>query len=113
MDMHIAQDAPLTGIDVYSMPPAEGEAVLRRQLAAGHELGDHTVHHIDLRKASPAKIREEIAGSRAALEACGVPQAEIQGFRCPYLSDSPAYGLFVVASGRLTVRMANAVTKLA
>jgi hypothetical protein len=30
MDMHIAQDTPLTGIDVESLPPAEGEAVLRR-----------------------------------------------------------------------------------
>ena len=41
MDMHIAQDVPLTGIDVYSLPPAEGEAVLRRQLAAAYRLVDH------------------------------------------------------------------------
>ena len=41
MDMHIAQDPPLTGIDVYSLPPAEGEAVLRRQLAAAYRLVDH------------------------------------------------------------------------
>ena len=40
MDMHIAQDLPLTGIDVYSLPPAEGEAVLRRQLAAAYRLVD-------------------------------------------------------------------------
>src|SRR5258708_8504992 len=41
MDMHIAQDAPLTGIDVNSLPPAEGEAVLRRQLAAAYRLVDY------------------------------------------------------------------------
>jgi ribulose-5-phosphate 4-epimerase/fuculose-1-phosphate aldolase len=41
MDMHIAQDMPLTGIDVYALPPAEGEAVLRRQLAAAYRLVDH------------------------------------------------------------------------
>jgi len=41
MDMHIAQNAPLTGIDVYSMPPEEGEAVLRRQLAAAYRLVDY------------------------------------------------------------------------
>ena len=41
MDMHISQDAPLTGIDVYAMPPEEGEAVLRRQLAAAYRLVDH------------------------------------------------------------------------
>ena len=26
MDMHIAQDVPLTGINVYSLPPEEAEA---------------------------------------------------------------------------------------
>ena len=41
MDMHIAQDAPLTGIDVYSLPPDQGEAVLRRQLAAAYRLVDY------------------------------------------------------------------------
>jgi ribulose-5-phosphate 4-epimerase/fuculose-1-phosphate aldolase len=41
MDMHIAQEAPLTGIDVDSLPPAEGEAILRRQLAAAYRLVDH------------------------------------------------------------------------
>jgi ribulose-5-phosphate 4-epimerase/fuculose-1-phosphate aldolase len=41
MDMHIAQDVPLTGIDVNSLPPAEGEAVLRRQLAAAYRLVDY------------------------------------------------------------------------
>jgi ribulose-5-phosphate 4-epimerase/fuculose-1-phosphate aldolase len=41
MDMHIAQDLPLTGIDVYSLSPEEGEAVLRRQLAAAYRLVDH------------------------------------------------------------------------
>ena len=41
MDMHIAQDLPLTGIDVNSLPPAEAEAVLRRQLAAAYRLVDH------------------------------------------------------------------------
>ena len=41
MDMHIAQDLPITGIDVYSLPPEEGEAVLRRQLAAAYRLVDH------------------------------------------------------------------------
>ncbi len=41
MDMHIAENAPITGIDVYSMSPEEGEAVLRRQLAAAYRLVDH------------------------------------------------------------------------
>ena len=41
MDINIANDAPLTGIDVYSLPPEEGEAVLRRQLAAAYRLVDY------------------------------------------------------------------------
>lgn len=40
MDMHIAENAPITGIDVYSLSPQEGEAVLRRQLAAAYRLVD-------------------------------------------------------------------------
>ena len=30
MDMHIAPDAPLTGIDVYALPPEEGETPVGR-----------------------------------------------------------------------------------
>ena len=41
MDMHIAQELPLTGVDVYALPPEEGEWVLRRQLAAAYRLVDH------------------------------------------------------------------------
>ena len=32
---------PLTGIDVYALPPEQGEWVLRRQLAAAYRLVDH------------------------------------------------------------------------
>ena len=41
MDMHVAQDLPLTGVDVYALPPEQGEWVLRRQLAAAYRLVDH------------------------------------------------------------------------
>lgn len=41
MDMPIASELPLTGIDVHSLPPADGEWVLRRQLAAAYRLVDH------------------------------------------------------------------------
>jgi ribulose-5-phosphate 4-epimerase/fuculose-1-phosphate aldolase len=41
MDMPIAHHMPLSGIDVYSLSPDEGEAVLRRQLAAAYRLVDH------------------------------------------------------------------------
>lgn len=41
MDMPIASELPLTGIDIHSLPPADGEWVLRRQLAAAYRLVDH------------------------------------------------------------------------
>lgn len=41
MDMPIASDQPITGIDVHSLPRAEGESMLRRQLAAAYRLVDH------------------------------------------------------------------------
>ncbi len=41
MDMPIASELPLTGIDIHSLPPADGEWVLRRQLAAAYRLIDH------------------------------------------------------------------------
>lgn len=41
MDMPIASNLPLTGIDVHTLPPADGEWVLRRQLAAAYRLVEH------------------------------------------------------------------------
>lgn len=41
MDMPIASDQPITGIDVHSLPRADGELMLRRQLAAAYRLVDH------------------------------------------------------------------------
>jgi ribulose-5-phosphate 4-epimerase/fuculose-1-phosphate aldolase len=34
-------ELPLTGVDVYALPPEQGEWVLRRQLAAAYRLVDH------------------------------------------------------------------------
>jgi ribulose-5-phosphate 4-epimerase/fuculose-1-phosphate aldolase len=34
-------ELPLTGVDVYALPPEQGERVLRRQLAAAYRLVDH------------------------------------------------------------------------
>ncbi len=41
MDMHIAQDLPITGVDITSLPHDQAEGVLRRQLAAAYRLVDH------------------------------------------------------------------------
>src|SRR3954471_15817054 len=41
MDMHTPADRPRTRIDVYAVPPEQGEWVLRRQLAAAYRMVDH------------------------------------------------------------------------
>jgi ribulose-5-phosphate 4-epimerase/fuculose-1-phosphate aldolase len=41
MDMPLSADPPITGVDVYGLPPAQGEWVLRRQLAAAYRMVDH------------------------------------------------------------------------
>lgn len=40
---------------------------VRRLLAAGWELAAHTVSHVDLTTLGPARLRQEVAGSRAIL----------------------------------------------
>ncbi|PRW44355.1 G8 domain-containing [Chlorella sorokiniana] len=55
----------------------------------GHEIGDHTMDHKDLRKMSYAQIQAQVVGARSAIAACGIPAASIAGFRTPFLSDSP------------------------
>ena len=44
------------------------EAQVRDWLAAGHEIGSHSMTHRNLRHLGPAEAREEIAGSKKALE---------------------------------------------
>jgi len=43
-------------------------AAVRRMVAAGWEVDDHTITHPDLTKVSPAVLRAEVAGSRATLK---------------------------------------------
>ncbi|MCF2529318.1 polysaccharide deacetylase family protein [Yinghuangia soli] len=46
---------------------ARHPAMAARVAAGGHEIGNHTYSHKDLRKLSPAKIRTEVARSAAAI----------------------------------------------
>ena len=66
----------------WDMPDAAGHpdcrpmtwAQLREMHAAGMEIGSHGVDHRMLAKLSPAAMREEVAGSKQAIEAAlGVP----------------------------------------
>lgn len=67
----------------------EVKAVLRECVAAGHEIGNHSLTHpYDLSRLSPADMRRELGDARARLEDfCGVA---VTGFRAPgyVLSDA-------------------------
>jgi peptidoglycan/xylan/chitin deacetylase (PgdA/CDA1 family) len=62
--------------------PLMDKVQIREWLAAGQEIGSHTMTHKNLRKVSPAVAREEIIGSKKRLEDLfGVP---IRHFAFPY-----------------------------
>jgi peptidoglycan/xylan/chitin deacetylase (PgdA/CDA1 family) len=57
------------------------QAIIKRIVAGGHELGNHTIHHTDLETLSPAEIEAEIAGVETL-----VRRPEVLGAAAPRLS---------------------------
>jgi membrane peptidoglycan carboxypeptidase len=57
--------------------------ILRRVVAAGHALCNHSTHHDDLGTATPDRVRADIAGTDAAI-AAAAPGAVVTYFRAPY-----------------------------
>jgi peptidoglycan/xylan/chitin deacetylase (PgdA/CDA1 family) len=56
------------------LPAMGGPAAVRRLLAAGWEIDSHSITHPDLTTLAPARMRAELAGSRARIrELFGVP----------------------------------------
>lgn len=55
--------------------------------------------HPNLRNLSKSKIKQEIVGARDAIEACGIPAQDINGFRCPFLADKPEVRQVLYAEG--------------
>jgi peptidoglycan/xylan/chitin deacetylase (PgdA/CDA1 family) len=69
-----------------------------RQLdRAGMDIGDHTVHHVDLRLLTPSELDAETAGSKAVLErVVGHP---VYAFAYPFGAESPRVVAAVGAAG--------------
>jgi peptidoglycan/xylan/chitin deacetylase (PgdA/CDA1 family) len=71
-----------------------GEALLnvwKKALAAGYEVGDHTIKHETGATTTLATWRSEIAGCRTTLsQKLGIPESTIVGFRTPYLAFNDA-----------------------
>jgi peptidoglycan/xylan/chitin deacetylase (PgdA/CDA1 family) len=57
--------------------------IVRRVVAAGHVLGNHSMHHDDLSAASPDRIRADLVATTAAIRRA-VPGARVPYFRAPY-----------------------------
>ncbi len=76
------------------------EAQVREWLAAGHEIGSHSATHRNLRHLNPGEAREEISGSKKALEdRFGL---EVRHFCYPYGSWNPAVRDLVAQAGYQT-----------
>jgi peptidoglycan/xylan/chitin deacetylase (PgdA/CDA1 family) len=80
--------------------PLMGLPEIRRWLAAGHEIGSHTLTHPLLPRLSPAAAREEISSSKKKLEDIfGLP---IRHFCYPYGDWNEAIREWVVEAGYST-----------
>ena len=76
------------------------EAQVREWLAAGHEIGSHSLTHPWLTRISAVQAREEIAASKRRLEdRFGVP---VRHFCYPYGDENEAIGGMVRAAGYVT-----------
>jgi peptidoglycan/xylan/chitin deacetylase (PgdA/CDA1 family)/ketosteroid isomerase-like protein len=81
---------PAVGLVIWGnvKTPAD-QAILRRWLAAGHELGNHSAHHLDLTKTDAAAYIADVEAGRAGL--AGFLRAEGKGsvrfFRYPFLDE--------------------------
>jgi peptidoglycan/xylan/chitin deacetylase (PgdA/CDA1 family) len=77
--------------------PLMDEAQVREWLAAGHEIGSHTLTHPHLTRISPARAREEVIASKKLLEdRFGLP---IRHFCYPYGDWNPAVRDLVAEAG--------------
>ncbi|KAL4427129.1 hypothetical protein ABPG77_001133 [Micractinium sp. CCAP 211/92] len=68
---------------------------------AGFEVADHTLHHIDLNGQSKSTVETEVMSCYNDLGNCGVPKADIRGFRQPYLSSNPTVRQVLYENGFL------------
>ncbi|WGR93292.1 chitooligosaccharide deacetylase NodB [Bradyrhizobium sp. ISRA443] len=68
---------------VIGVHAADQPGLVRRMIAEGHEVANHTMTHPDLSRCEPADVEHEIvATSRLINAAC--PQASVRHVRAPY-----------------------------
>lgn len=82
------------GVPSSKLMDAQG---LRQWVAAGHELGSHTLSHAALTRVSPEQARDEIYASRSQLEQ--LTGQAVQAFCYPYGKLNPSVVDLVRAAG--------------
>jgi len=103
LDVLARHDARATFFMVGESAARHPELV-RQVAAAGHEIGNHTMHHAILAWRGPAAVEGEIDGAQVALAAAGVKARWFRaphGFKSPFLGRALArHGLRLVAWSR-------------
>jgi peptidoglycan/xylan/chitin deacetylase (PgdA/CDA1 family) len=80
-----------------SMEPLMDWSQIREWIAAGHEIGSHSVTHPNLKKLKPAEVREEITSSKKMLEDnLGIP---VDHFCYPHGGWNPVVRDIVIDAG--------------
>ncbi len=101
LDLFAARQAPATFFTIgKDCQPDAHRVLLRRALAEGHEIANHSeTHPLGLGHLSPQRIRDEIARANDAIEL--VTGQRPAGFRAPGFDSSPAVLQAVADSGLL------------
>jgi peptidoglycan/xylan/chitin deacetylase (PgdA/CDA1 family) len=58
--------------------------LVKHILAAGHEIGNHSMHHPNLWRVSPWRLRNEIKSCQNALQSTWPKPLKVNSFRAPY-----------------------------
>ncbi|UVO30569.1 chitooligosaccharide deacetylase NodB [Bradyrhizobium arachidis] len=62
---------------------ANEPGLIRRMVAEGHEVANHTMTHPDLSRCEPDEVQYEILAASSAIR-CACPQASVRHVRAPY-----------------------------
>ncbi|PRW33708.1 polysaccharide deacetylase [Chlorella sorokiniana] len=77
-------------------------SVLQQLYNEGHEVATHSLSHQKMNGWIREEVDDEVAGGRASLATkCGIPVADIQGFRQPFLQASATVREVLAANGFL------------
>src|SRR3954447_17224880 len=81
---------PAVGLVIWGNVKSDADrAILRRWLAAGHELGNHSAHHLDLTKTEAGAYVADVEAGRAGLADFLAKEGnrKVRFFRYPFLDE--------------------------